>query len=120
MLATFGFVCGVAAAAERTKALSPQEALAAFQLGEPGLRIELVVAEPLVLPSAGHGVATCAAARRFCATQSASVRALSADAVSVACASARMPAVSAIATIASATRISTSVKPARRVTGRPR
>lgn len=49
MLAAFGFAGGVAAAAERTKALSPQEALATFQLGEPGLRIELVVAEPLVV-----------------------------------------------------------------------
>ncbi len=57
--------------------------------------------------------AICAAASRFCATHSASVRALSAVAASVACASARMPAVSAIATIASATRISTSVKPRR-------
>lgn len=35
-------------AAERTKALSPEEALKAFQL-EPGLRIELVAAEPLVV-----------------------------------------------------------------------
>ena len=42
-------LAGGAVAAERTKALSPQEALAAFQLGEPGLRIELVVAEPLVV-----------------------------------------------------------------------
>ncbi|MEY4938399.1 MAG: hypothetical protein RIQ93_134 [Verrucomicrobiota bacterium] len=48
LLAACG-LAGPAAAAERTKALSPQEALAAFQLGEPGLRIELVAAEPLVV-----------------------------------------------------------------------
>src|SRR4051812_30222843 len=35
-------------AADRHPALSPQEALASFQL-EPGLRIELVAAEPLVI-----------------------------------------------------------------------
>jgi hypothetical protein len=48
LLTSFG-LAGAAVAAERTKALSPPEALAAFQLGEPGLRIELVVAEPLVV-----------------------------------------------------------------------
>src|SRR6185436_15116852 len=38
-------------AAERTQALPPAEALKAFQL-EPGLRIELVAAEPLVVSPA--------------------------------------------------------------------
>ena len=47
----------------------------------------------------------------FCATQSASVRDFNAVALSADCASARIPAASATATIASATRISISVNP---------
>ena len=68
-------------------------------------------ASPSRVPSGGHGAATCAAASRFCATHSASVRCFSSVAPSAACATARIPAASATARIASATRISTSVNP---------
>src|SRR5687768_8741910 len=43
-----GVALTAALAAERHPALSPEQALARFQL-EPGLRIELVAAEPLVV-----------------------------------------------------------------------
>lgn len=45
---TVGLLTTLGAAAERLQPLSPEAALAAFQL-EPGLRIELVAAEPLVV-----------------------------------------------------------------------
>lgn len=50
LVSTFSFLVGLipAAAADRHPALSPEQALARFQL-EPGLRIELVAAEPLVV-----------------------------------------------------------------------
>ena len=76
-------------------------------------RVPACSVSPAAVPSAGHGSASCAFAKRFCATHNASVRALSVDALSADCASARIPAASATATIANATRISTSVKPAR-------
>ena len=75
-------------------------------------------ASPSRLPSAGPRGASCAAASRFCATHSASVRCFSTVALSVDCATARMPAASATARIASATRISTSVKPRCALDGR--
>src|ERR1700682_3220988 len=68
---------------------------------------------PLRSPTAGAGCSSCAAASRFCATQSASVRAFSAVALSALCATLRKPAASATARIASATRTSTSVNPRR-------
>src|SRR5512141_1893893 len=47
-VAVLGLVALNALAAERHAALSPEEALKSVQLG-PGLRIELVAAEPLVV-----------------------------------------------------------------------
>jgi hypothetical protein len=50
-VAALGFAAIGASAADRHPALSPAEALKSFQL-EPGLRIELVAAEPLVVAPA--------------------------------------------------------------------
>jgi hypothetical protein len=53
------------------------------------------LAAPLRDPGDGHGVSSAAAAMRFCATHSASVRCLRLPALSMDCDSARMPAASA-------------------------